>query len=122
VDNPCEFGNLLAVKVVHLQDLRKFDSAKMRKNNLFETQRFFCDLYCLEPGQSQAAHLHEREDKVMIVLEGEGTFRAGSEEVTLEAGEAILTEAGEVHGIVNEGPERLVCLVFMAPHPKPPDS
>jgi quercetin dioxygenase-like cupin family protein len=56
----------------------------------------------------------------MIVLEGEGTFRAGDEEFALEAGEAILAEAGEMHGIVNEGPERLVCLVFMAPHPKAP--
>lgn len=120
MDNPRRSGNLFFVKVVQLQDLRQFDSAKMRKNNLFETPRFFCDLYCLEPGQSQAAHLHENEDKVMIVLEGEGTFRAGDQEVTLEAGEALLTEAGEVHGILNEGPERLVCLVFMAPHPKPP--
>ena len=120
MDNPRGLGNHLPVKVVHLEDLRRFDSAKMRKNNLFETPRFFCDLYCLEAGQSQAAHLHEHEDKVMIVLEGEGTFRAGDEEVTLEAGEALLTEAGEVHGIMNEGPERLVCLVFMAPHPKPP--
>ncbi|HET9885975.1 MAG TPA: cupin domain-containing protein [bacterium] len=120
MDNPREFGNLATVKIVQLQDLRQFDSAKMRKNNLFETRRFFCDLYCLEAGQSQAAHVHEHEDKVMIVLEGEGTFRAGAQEVTLEAGEALLTEAGEIHGIMNEGPERLVCLVFMAPHPKPP--
>lgn len=106
--------------VVTLQDLRSFDPSKMRKNNLFQTPRFFCDLYCLEAGQSQAPHTHEGSDKVYVVLEGEGTFRVGSEEAALEAGQAALAESGAVHGVVNEGPDRLVCLVFMAPHPSPP--
>ena len=108
------------MKVVQLEDLRRFDPEKMRKNNLFETARFFCDLYCLEPGQTQAPHTHEGSDKIYLVLEGEGTFQVGSEEAALEAGQATLAESGEIHGVVNEGPERLVCLVFMAPHPKPP--
>ncbi len=106
------------MKKCRLEELRRFDPAAMRKNNLFETSRFFCDLFCLEAGQSQAVHGHAAEDKVMIVLEGEGTFRVGNEDLALEAGEAVLAEAGEPHGIVNEGPERLVVLVFMAPHPK----
>ncbi len=106
--------------VVSLDSLRRFDPSKMRKNNLFETPRFFCDLYCLEPGQSQPAHSHEREDKLMLVLEGAGRLRAGEEERTLGKGEAMLAPAGEAHGVANDGPERLVVLVFMAPHPKPP--
>lgn len=106
--------------IVRLEELREFDPGKMRKNNLFETARFFCDLYCLEPGQSQAPHTHDGSDKVYIVLEGEGTFRIGDEEAALEAGEAVLAASGVVHGVVNDGPERLVCLVLMAPHPKPP--
>jgi quercetin dioxygenase-like cupin family protein len=106
------------MKRCRLEDLRRFDPVGMRKNNLFETPRFFCDLYCLEPGQSQAVHMHPAEDKVMIVLEGEGTFRGTGEPVTLGAGEAILAEAGEGHGVANEGSARLVVLTFMAPHPK----
>jgi mannose-6-phosphate isomerase-like protein (cupin superfamily) len=54
------------------------------------------------------------------VLEGEGTFLVGSDEESLEAGQAVLAPAGAPHGVTNDGPERLVCLVFMAPHPKPP--
>ena len=107
------------MRIVELEPLRSFDPAKMRKNNLFETSRFFCDLYCLEPGQSQAPHTHAGEDKVYVVLEGEGTFLVGDEEASVEAGYAILAESGEVHGVTNDGPDRLVCLVFMAPHPKP---
>lgn len=103
-----------------LEDFRTFDPAKMKKNNLFETSRFFCDLYCLEAGQSQKPHTHDGEDKIYVVLEGEGTFRIGAEEEALEAGQAVMARAGEIHGVANEGPDRLVCLVFMAPHPRPP--
>lgn len=108
------------MQVVDLERLRVFDPTKMRKNNAFETRLFFCDVYCLEPGQSQAPHAHAGSDKVYVVLEGEGTFLVGSEHESLESGQAVLAPAGEPHGVTNDGPERLVCLVFMAPHPKPP--
>lgn len=108
------------MRTVTLEDLRAFDPGKMRKNNLFETSRFFCDLYCLEPGQAQAPHTHEGSDKIYVVLEGEGTFRVGDGQEALEAGQAVLAGSGEVHGVTNEGPDRLVCLVFMAPHPGRP--
>jgi hypothetical protein len=39
-------------------DVRRFDATKMQKINLFETPRFFCDIYCLEPGQTQKPHRH----------------------------------------------------------------
>ena len=35
-------------------DTRDFRPEKMSKVNLFETPRMFCDVYGLEPGQSQA--------------------------------------------------------------------
>ena len=31
-------------------DVRRFDPAKLQKLNLFQTPRFFCDVYCLSPG------------------------------------------------------------------------
>ena len=108
------------MQVVELSRLRAFDPTKMRKSNAFETRNFFCDLYCLEPGQSQAPHAHVGSDKVYVVLEGAGTFLVGTEQQTLRAGHAVLARSGEPLGVTNEGPERLVCLVFMAPHPKPP--
>ena len=107
------------MQVVGLESLRGFDPAKMRKAALFETPRFFCDLYCLEAGQSQAPHAHAGSDKVYVVLEGEGTFLVGEEQESVEAGHAVLAPSGTVHGVRNEGPERLVCLVFLAPAPKP---
>ena len=70
------------MNIVEVDRARVFSPEKMQKNNLFETDRFFCDVYCLEPGQSQAPHDHAASDKVYLVLEGEGTFQVGSEEAS----------------------------------------
>jgi quercetin dioxygenase-like cupin family protein len=99
---------------------RKFDPAKMVKLNLFETERFFCDVYCLEPGQQQKQHAHEFNDKVYAVLEGTVVAQIAGEERELAAGEAVLVPAGDAHGVVNRSESRAALLVFMAPHPTAP--
>lgn len=96
---------------------RRYDSAKMQKINLFETDRFFLDVYCLEPGQSQKAHAHAGSDKVYAVLEGSVSVRVGAETRELQAGEAVLADAGTEHGIENRSPGRAAVLVMMAPKP-----
>lgn len=97
-----------------------FREEKMAKVSLFETPRFFCDLYCLRPGQEQRVHTHDAEDKVYVALEGRATVIVGDEERDLEAGEAVLAPAGEPHGLRNGSGADFVCLVAMAPHPSPP--
>jgi len=62
-----------------LADAMSFSTEKMRKNGIFETERFFCDTYCFEPGQEQKPHTHADEDKIYYVLEGRGSFSVGSE-------------------------------------------
>src|SRR5438105_2604858 len=101
--------------VVSLNEMKIFSQEKWKKNILFQTERLMCDLYCLEPGQSQKPHLHHESDKVYIVLEGEGKFTVGSEEGKLPSQTAVLAPAGMDHGVRNDGPGRLVLLVFMAP-------
>ena len=94
-----------------------FAADKMKKNGLFETERLFCDLYCFEPGQSQAPHTHDGSDKIYCVLEGRGWFRIGEEERELSPGEIAMAPSGARHGVENRGPARLTLLVFMAPKP-----
>jgi quercetin dioxygenase-like cupin family protein len=100
-----------------ISDAMQFAADKMKKNGLFETGRLFCDLYCFEPGQSQAAHTHEGSDKIYYVVEGRGVFRIGEEEKELAAREIAIAPSGQKHGVTNPGPERLTLLVFMAPKP-----
>lgn len=105
------------MNVVTLTDLQQFSSAKMRKNNVFQTERFFCDIYCFEPGQDQKGHVHRDQDKVYIVLEGQGTFQVGAEQRVLVAGQGTMASAGEEHGVKNHTSGRLKVLVFVAPNP-----
>jgi len=94
-----------------------FAPDKMKKVNLFDTPRMFCDVYGLTPGQEQAAHAHAGADKVYFVLDGVGRFRIGDEEREVGRGYAVLAPAGASHAVQNPGPEALTLLVFMAPKP-----
>ena len=100
---------------------RRFDPAKLQKRNLFETEQMFCDVYCLEPGQTQAPHGHAGATKFYYVLEGTGRFSLGEETRDLGPGGLAWAAPGEPHGVTNASRERLVLLVAMAPHPDGPD-
>ncbi len=104
------------MNVVTLADFHQFSSEKMKKNNIFQTDRFFCDVYCFEPGQEQRGHVHDHQDKIYIVLEGQGTFHVGTEQRVLGAGQGTMAPAGEEHGVKNHTGGRLKVLVFVAPN------
>jgi mannose-6-phosphate isomerase-like protein (cupin superfamily) len=95
---------------------------KMRKHPVFETARFFCDVYVLSPGQSQAPHAHAGSDKVYAVLSGAGRVSVDGRAFAVREGHAVHCPAGSSHGVENPGPSDLRLLVFVAPHPKPPSA
>jgi mannose-6-phosphate isomerase-like protein (cupin superfamily) len=94
-----------------------FSADKMKKVNLFDTERMFCDVYCFEPGQTQTAHAHQGSDKVYYVIQGRAAISVGTETREVGPGTAVLAPAGAEHGVRNPGPGRLTVLVFMAPKP-----
>ena len=105
------------MQAVNLKQQERFADEKFQKVNIFDSPRMFCDIYCFEPGQEQTLHSHEDNDKIYYVLEGAGTLTVGEESRQVGAGWAVLCPPGEDHGVVNTGDDRLVLLVFMAPHP-----
>jgi mannose-6-phosphate isomerase-like protein (cupin superfamily) len=96
----------------------RFAADKMQKVALFESGRFFCDLYCLAPGQSQRVHSHAGSDKVYCVLSGCATIQVGDEVEDAEAGVAVLAPSGMPHGVANRSGAPVTLLVFMAPKPE----
>ena len=108
---------------IRVKDHAKFQPDRMAKIALATTARAQLDLYCVAPGQSQKAHTHGEQDKIYYVLEGRGRFRVGSEELALDAGEAVVARAGVEHGLVNDGTAPLLVLVVVTPpvaHPSQP--
>ena len=92
---------------------------KLAKHNLFETPRFFADVYVVRPGQAQAVHKHASEDKCYFVLAGRARVVTGAETHEVGPGQIVFCPAGEDHGVENASPDAdLRLLVFMAPHPR----
>jgi quercetin dioxygenase-like cupin family protein len=104
------------MQVVNIAKYQQFSMEKMKKNNMFQTSRFFCDIYCFEPGQEQKGHIHGEQDKVYLVLDRQGTFQVGSEKQVLGPGQGTMAPAGEEHGVKNHTDQRLKVLVFVAPY------
>ena len=102
---------------ITVKDHAKVAPDKMAKIALATTSRAQLDLYCLGPGQSQRAHVHDDQDKICYVLEGRGLFTLDGVEETLAPGEAIVAPAGKSHGIQNAGSTPLLVLVVVTPPP-----
>jgi uncharacterized cupin superfamily protein len=66
----------------------------------------------LAPGQRGRIHLHERQEEVFLVLEGELTIGIDGEEETLSKGELIRVAPGIRRQLVNRGQEALVLLAL----------
>jgi quercetin dioxygenase-like cupin family protein len=102
---------------IEVLSMKRFADENMQKVSLFDTPNCFCDLYCLQPGQSQKPHNHAGADKIYYVLHGEATIQVGEEEQVLAAGRIVLAPSEVVHGVRNASSEPLSLLVFMAPNP-----
>ena len=105
------------MEVVNFESLVRFADEKMQKVPLFDSEKYFCDLYCLRPGQDQRIHTHSESDKIYLVVRGSGLFHIGGEERELKSGQAVIARPGETHGVRNSADQDLVLLVFMTPKP-----
>jgi len=71
----------------------------------------------LSPGQSTGGpdNLHAESDQWFYVVSGTGSAIVDGEDVTFEAGDLLVIEAGETHEIENDGDEPLETLNLYVP-------
>ena len=105
------------MEIKNVNDLIRFSDDKMQKVPLFDSAKYFCDLYCLRTGQEQRIHSHAESDKIYFVLRGKGVFHIAGDERELGTGESVIARPGQDHGVRNASSEDLVLLVFMMPKP-----
>jgi quercetin dioxygenase-like cupin family protein len=104
----------------NFKDYREYTGVNLDRHykaTLFQSERLLLGLNCLEPGQTQAAHTHDDQDKFYFVVEGVGEFQVGDEVIEAGTGMTVWALAGVLHGVTNRGDERLVLLVGIAPAP-----
>lgn len=100
-----------------LDSLLPTDLPLPRKVDVARSGSLFLGLNVLQPGETQALHTHEGQDKAYVVLRGEGDFTVEAQTRRCAPGTTIWAPSGEVHGVANPGPAPLVVLVVMAPPP-----
>jgi mannose-6-phosphate isomerase-like protein (cupin superfamily) len=98
-------------------DARRFAPDRIAKTTIFESERMFCDVYGVSPGQEQKPHVHADSDKIYYVIEGCGIFKIGDEVREVGERNVVSVPAGAEHSVKNDGAAPLTLLVFMAPHP-----
>jgi mannose-6-phosphate isomerase-like protein (cupin superfamily) len=107
--------------VIDVAGRAKFDPGRMTKSTLGFGDHLFAGLNAFEPGQGQSAHVHANQDKIYFILRGQGRVQVGEEPGLVGPGDLVLARAGVAHSIRNEGPDRLVVMVVMAPARVPRD-
>ena len=105
--------------ITHYRDHVGASQQKFYKATLFRGDFLMIGLNCLEPGQVQSIHDHADQDKFYAVLEGVGVFTVGDDIQAAGPGNVVWAPAGLHHGVRNEGTERLVLLMGIAPPPSP---
>jgi quercetin dioxygenase-like cupin family protein len=105
------------VERIRLGDHIGFQDGKMARHRLAATSRLHTDLYCLQPGQTQATHFHADQDKLYLGIEGRARIRVGPEIEWLEPGVLVVAPAGVEHGLDNATDTPCVVLAVVVPPP-----
>lgn len=95
----------------------EFEESKMGKVSLASGEHLYAGLNCFLPGQEHKAHIHADQDKMYVVLEGQGEASVGDELRPVRAGDLVFAPAGVIHGMKNSGDSNLVVLIVFSPPP-----
>jgi mannose-6-phosphate isomerase-like protein (cupin superfamily) len=68
-----------------------------------DTPRFTFGIIEIAPGRVLEAHVHDGEDDVFYIIEGEMTFVVGEDEISAPPGTFVLVPPDVEHGFRNDG-------------------
>jgi quercetin dioxygenase-like cupin family protein len=104
----------------YFHDHRAYVGANLErffKSTIVQSPRMLVGMDCLEPGQAQPPHKHAGRDKFYFVISGQGLFTIGETSQACGPGMLVWAPADTPHGVINDGDQRLVMLIGMAPEP-----
>ena len=80
--------------------------------DVFESNLVHLHETIVQPHSTIGYHLHEGNEEIYYIMEGEGIMTVDGEEKTVAPGDAIITHSGSKHGLVNNTDKGLKILVF----------
>jgi len=102
------------MKLFNLPEVAKFSADKPCRELLFDSPNVRILTFNFEPGQELPVHSHNADSEVaLLILEGEGVFTGGPEEIPARPGTLQIMPVTQPHGL--RANTRLRLLVFIAP-------
>jgi mannose-6-phosphate isomerase-like protein (cupin superfamily) len=105
------------VKARDLRDSVRFDPEVVTHETLFETDRLWSEVACLDRNQTLGPVLDEDSDAIFTIVAGEAVFVVGRDRQRLKQWRAVLVPAGVEVTVTNASTEPLVLMVVAAPPP-----
>lgn len=102
-----------------MRDLVRFDDEAARTEVLFETERIWSQLICLQGAQDIGTIADKASDAIVSVLAGEVAVQVGKSRTRMSQWHAVLVPAGTELTIRNASEEPAVVQVTTAPPPAP---
>lgn len=102
------------MKLHQLDERARFQEEGFYLDLIHDMYTFRMIAFNFEPGQELPVHQHEADSEVAIqVLEGEGVFTGGEEEIPARQGSLLICKVSEPHGV--RATTRMRVLVTIAP-------
>jgi len=106
------------VDVDNLKSFVRFDPDQVRRQTMFETERLWSQVLCLDRNQHVGPLNDPDSDAVFLVVAGLGVFQVDARRKRLPQWGTVLVPAGANVTITNATEEPLVVLQVAAPPPK----
>ncbi len=113
-------GTLRSVEARDLRDLVHFDEDGPHHATLFETDRLWSEVVCLDRNQSLGPISDRGSDAVVVVVTGRVVVQVGRSRKRREQWETALVPAASELSITNASPDPAVVLIVTAPPPPAP--
>jgi glyoxylate utilization-related uncharacterized protein len=105
------------MKTRRVTDLVHFDDEDARTEVLYETERLFTQVVCVQGSQGLGPMSDPVAEGVVLVLAGEIAAQIGKARARMTQWETALVPAGEPLTLRNASPEPSVVLLVLAPPP-----
>lgn len=96
-----------------------FSPEHVNRETVYETERMWCEVLCLDRNQTVGPVADHDSDAVFTIVAGEGVFMVDGRRKRLEQWGSVLVPAGSEITVTNASTEPLVLWLVAAPPPTP---
>ena len=102
-----------------LRDFVEFEEGRVIRRTVFESDRLWCQLICVDRNGSYGPVSDPGSDAQLTILAGEAVFLVDKRRKRMKQWGAVVVPAGAELVVTNASPEPLVVLMVTAPPPAP---